>query len=369
MTRVPGGLIEGNSSAAVSGTAARRGPSEAGGIVNPALTGANLGNVVVFRPRQATSEPAAAVSVDAAARPAPLTVALQHPAWAVAFAAGSAVLHAGLLLLFLQQPRPLASLGVESISVEIVLGATTPAGVAPTPGENEVQAAESKGLRTAEAPLERDEAATVQPHEVPVAEQDATPEPTERKVVQAEQAEPAAAREPDPAPPAAAVVPEPQPEPSPPVVAATPPKTPAEKPTAKKETPPAERNTRVAARTSDTPSTGRQSHASVPQTASRGVGVGRSDNDSNYFGRVAAHLARFKQYPDEARRAGQQGAATVSFGLDSGGRVTSVQLVRASGVGSIDREVQAMVRRASPFPAPPSGRPVSFTRQIDFNLK
>ena len=58
----------------------------------------------------------------------------------------------------------------------------------------------------------------------------------------------------------------------------------------------------------------------------------------------------------------------VSFGLDGGGRVTSARLVRGSGIASIDQEVQAMVRRSSPFPLPPSGRAVSFTVPVTFRL-
>jgi colicin import membrane protein len=98
------------------------------------------------------------------------------------------------------------------------------------------------------------------------------------------------------------------------------------------------------------------------------VGVGRSDRDTNYPGLVSAHLRRYRQYPADARNRGDQGTAAVSFGLDSGGRVTSARLVRGSGITSIDQEVQAMVRRASPFPAPPDGRPRSFTVPVNFRL-
>ena len=72
--------------------------------------------------------------------------------------------------------------------------------------------------------------------------------------------------------------------------------------------------------------------------------------------------------PSDARSRGDQGTATVSFSLDGGGGVTSARLARGSGVASIDQEVQAMVRRASPFPAPPDGRPRSFTVPVSFRL-
>ena len=98
-------------------------------------------------------------------------------------------------------------------------------------------------------------------------------------------------------------------------------------------------------------------------------GAGHSSRDSNYPGLVSAHLRRYKQYPADARSRGDRGSASVTFSLSGSGGVTSVRLARASGVASIDQEVQAMVRRASPFPAPPDGRPVSFTVPVSFDLQ
>ena len=111
----------------------------------------------------------------------------------------------------------------------------------------------------------------------------------------------------------------------------------------------------------------KQAKASAP-SAPDGVGVGRSDNRTNYAGLVSAHLRRHQQYPPDARSRGDQGTATVSFSLDGGGRVTSARLVRSSGISSIDSEVTAMVRRASPFPAPPSGHSESFSVPVSFRL-
>jgi periplasmic protein TonB len=102
--------------------------------------------------------------------------------------------------------------------------------------------------------------------------------------------------------------------------------------------------------------------------AAGGVGRGRSDANTNYRGLVAAHLARHKRFPDAARSRGSQGSAVVTFALDGGGRVTSVRVARGSGVTSLDQEAAAMVRRASPFPAPPSRRGMSFTVPVSFRL-
>jgi protein TonB len=106
-----------------------------------------------------------------------------------------------------------------------------------------------------------------------------------------------------------------------------------------------------------------------PRAAAGGLGQGRSDHNSNYRGLVSSHLARYKRFPADARSRGQQGSAVVSFALDGGGRVTRVSLVRGTGVASIDQEAEAMVRRASPFPAPPDGRGVSFTVPVSFRIQ
>ncbi len=107
--------------------------------------------------------------------------------------------------------------------------------------------------------------------------------------------------------------------------------------------------------------------ASTPSLASSDI-RGRSNADINYRGLVAAHLARHRQFPADARSRGDVGTTLVTFTLDGGGAVTSINLMRGSGIASFDHETQAMVRRASPFPAPPSGLPMTFTVPIRFYL-
>jgi periplasmic protein TonB len=88
-----------------------------------------------------------------------------------------------------------------------------------------------------------------------------------------------------------------------------------------------------------------------------------------YRGAVVGHLAGFKRYPPGARARGTQGSPVVAFSLDGSGRVVSVTLARGSGDVEIDAEVVAMVRRASPFPAPPPGAPHAFSAPVNFRLQ
>jgi protein TonB len=252
--------------------------------------------------------------------------------------------------------------GIESISAEMVLGADTAAGVAPTSGEQELQPSPAAEAAAAEeAVAEQSEAATVMSQEVAVALQETAPEATPQ--------------ERPPEPPSV----EPQPQEPPPepdmVVAAIPAEVrPQERPPERAASPEVQQvqeapeRKRIDAPTEKRPSEKRRV-AATPTDSASGIGRGRSDNSANYNGRVAAHLGRYKQYPAAARAAGRQGMATVSFGIDGNGRVTAVSLAHGSGVPSIDHEVVAMVHRASPFPQPPDGRARNFTVPVRFNLR
>lgn len=75
---------------------------------------------------------------------------------------------------------------------------------------------------------------------------------------------------------------------------------------------------------------------------------------ASWQSQLLSHLARYKRYPDEARRRGIQGTSQVRFRLDSQGRVLSIELAKSSGNAALDRATQTMIRRASPVPTPPA---------------
>ena len=292
------------------------------------------------------------------------------------FAALSLILHGGLLFAAWREAVPLASIGMEVMSIELVVGATAPAGVAQTPGESEMQnaAPEPQQFKPEDQAKQK---VTEQPPEV----QDATEEKAPEQVAEPEPAraepEPAIAMVETPKPEEATAKPSDMveaplisllPQPHEKQIERKPQTKPAQAQPRKpvQHAAPAKERRRIDAPTKERAT--KQAKASTPATAANNVGVGRSDADSNYAGLVSAHLRRHQQYPADARSRGDQGTATVSFSLDGGGRVTASRLVRGSGIASIDQEVQAMVRRASPFPAPPSGRSASFTVPVSFRL-
>jgi TonB family protein len=288
-------------------------------------------NVVPFtraRHGETTSRAAATLLLDPASRPAPLAATERHRRIS-AFLVLSLALHTVLYAAFWgEEPKPFASVGIESITVDLVIGANTEAGLATTPGENELQAAPADEVKPEDESVEQQERTPEARPETSVTERETKPD----EVSEAKPEEP------------------------------TPPEPPKEQPVENpKQQQPVQKKKAAPPR--------KHASSGAPSNTASGIGRGRSDNDTNYRGQVAAHLTRHKQYPAVARRNRDEGTATVSFTIDDSGRVTAANLVRGSGHASLDQEVQAMVRRASPFPPPPSGRTMSFTVPITYKLQ
>jgi protein TonB len=170
---------------------------------------------------------------------------------------------------------------------------------------------------------------------------------------------------PDAPPPALAQeVPERKPDPLPPIE--PPPAVPAAAvlPPPVAETP-VEREVAPPQRTA--PSEARQAAAQ----ASSGGGRPSPARIATWKGDVALRLSRRKRYPADAQARQQQGVAKVRFTLDARGHVLTRALVDSSGVASLDAESLALIERAQPFPAPPSGisPPVEVVVPIRFSFR
>jgi protein TonB len=305
--------------------------------------------------------------------------------WLASLLLLSAAAHAIAFIVFEREPPPLASVGVQAMSVEIVLGSDAAAGLSKTPTQSEasVDSAASKGagaelVKPETAREEVKVASAVEPVATAVVDAKTAPQVTEAKPPPLTESKPpqqvavpekptVAVTAADALPTTDEIAPQPLAVEPPKAVAALPPKPTVAtiKPQVKPKKRPAvhERHQRGEdART-------RESRSSAASVASSGIGRGRSDADTNYRGLVAAQLARNKSFPPEARRNGDHGTALVSFTIDAGGQVGQVSLVRPTGVLSLDREAQAMVRRAAPFPPPPSQHAMRFTVPVSFNLQ
>lgn len=100
--------------------------------------------------------------------------------------------------------------------------------------------------------------------------------------------------------------------------------------------------------------------------ASQTGGSGSSGiSPARWQSKLQAHLERRKKRL--SRNDGQSGTVTVRFSIDTGGNVLSASVAGSSGNPSLDSAVVAMVRSASPVPAPPpdAGRTVTVPIRFD----
>jgi len=296
------------------------------------VTGAN---VIAFSRRDQ-----AMPVVDADNRPA-TSVQTSSTAWALLLIASMAA-HAAIIAAFFTPPRPLPNAGIPAITVEIVLGDNAAAGLASSQGQEGVAE-----VKPADAPPA--EATALEPEAVrPVTVAETAAATTSAEVVSS-----ALSQEVVPLAPRAPAATEQRPDP----------KTTPTQPEDVRHEPqevPAEHVAAVAKP---------RRQAQAPSSAAGGISRGGSAADANYHGRVAAHLARHKRFPSDARRRGARGSAGVDFSIDGRGRVTAVRIAHSSGHASLDRAAEAMVWRASPFPAPPDGRSHRFSVPVSYSIR
>lgn len=97
------------------------------------------------------------------------------------------------------------------------------------------------------------------------------------------------------------------------------------------------------------------------------AGLFSSVSPARWQSRLQAHLERRKRYPSGA--GGEPGTVHVRFRIDDGGNVLSASLARSSGNAVLDEAALALVRRASPVPAPPPGVNKNITAPVRFQSR
>ena len=118
---------------------------------------------------------------------------------------------------------------------------------------------------------------------------------------------------------------------------------PEKKPEPPKEAPPTEQT--VDAPPSNTPP--QKSAAPAPSIASNSNALPTWQSD------LLRHLAKYKRYPEDARRRGLQGINRLRFVVDAEGKVVSYSMAGGSGSAALDRATMEMIRRAGKVPKPP----------------
>jgi protein TonB len=110
----------------------------------------------------------------------------------------------------------------------------------------------------------------------------------------------------------------------------------------------------------------------VPQTTSPPKPRPSAAQVASWYRKIALQVERHKGYPASARARHEMGIAELAFTLDRNGKVLSSRVVRSSGIASLDQETVDTVRRAQPFPPPPTNMPgetFDFTVPIRFNIR
>jgi periplasmic protein TonB len=90
-----------------------------------------------------------------------------------------------------------------------------------------------------------------------------------------------------------------------------------------------------------------------------------------YGGLLGRAIAKHKSYPKIAQMRGHQGDVLLDLRLDGEGNVLSAKVKEGSGYESLDKQALEMVRKASPFPAPPESlrnRTFNITVPVSFKL-
>jgi len=297
---------------------------------------ADLSNVIAFA-RTRRSDSIVSPVVSAQDRPVAL---LPGRPWLLGVLC-SLIVHGGAFYALWQEPKLLEGLGIEAITVEIELGDNRPVGAAPSLGPNQVDAKQVEEVKPDEKVVEQErviDAREVKPE---------TKQPKELQNEQHTEQQPEQQQ-------VAAMVETPR--------ADIPTVLPRETPPDAQATLAVRREPPKAARPAE-PKQKKSAQPSEAKISAGGSGRTAVASLANYDGLVSAHLRR---HQPAARSNGVTGSGAVTFSLSGSGSVTSARIARGTGAAVLDQEILAMVRRASPFPAPPDGQPKSFTVPLHF---
>ncbi|CAN1485410.1 TonB Periplasmic protein TonB, links inner and outer membranes [Methylophilaceae bacterium] len=92
----------------------------------------------------------------------------------------------------------------------------------------------------------------------------------------------------------------------------------------------------------------------------------------SYSSLLTNAIAKYKQYPKIAQMRGWQGTVIVDLEIDIKGAVISVKIKKSSTYEVLDNEALEMIKKASPFPAPPEslrGKNFNVLVPISFKLE
>jgi len=106
--------------------------------------------------------------------------------------------------------------------------------------------------------------------------------------------------------------------------------------------------------------------------SARGSSASAAQIQASWQKALIDQLNRHKRYPDAARSSRAQGVVVVAFRLDRSGQLMASRVTKTSGSRALDEEALAVLKRASPLPAPPAQIPgpmLDLVLPIQFRIK
>ncbi len=119
------------------------------------------------------------------------------------------------------------------------------------------------------------------------------------------------------------------------------------------------------------PPAGAPSLVALPPAGVGGRERATAAGRDHYLALVQHLLERQKRYPRRAQLLHLEGTVLLAFTVDRTGRVLAYRIERSSGQPLLDAEVEAMLRRAQPLPAPPdlAAGTLELLLPVDFSLR
>ncbi len=81
----------------------------------------------------------------------------------------------------------------------------------------------------------------------------------------------------------------------------------------------------------------------------------RASTKQDWLKAVARTVAKKQTYPRSALMREIEGAAKIRITVDHSGRITAFEIVQKTGEAILDKELERLVKRLDPLPAPPAG--------------
>lgn len=125
------------------------------------------------------------------------------------------------------------------------------------------------------------------------------------------------------------------------------------KPKTKKTTPPVEKKPVLKESRPENITTPVQQLTPTPSPTGSPSSTTDNQATATWQSDLVAHIHRYKRYPKQARRRGQEAVIYVQVTINRDGQVIKHQLEKASRYKALNREVINLMTRAQPLPTPP----------------